>query len=117
MRKVQEIVATKREKCSPVSYFKFVGIDDPLINVQRVANRVSKGGHGVPTEKIINRYNRTMKMLFEAATTADEALIFDNTDSDKGIQFSANVKNGNLELHEPTTPWISKFLVQKFNKK
>ncbi len=36
---------------------------------------------------------------------------------DKGIQFSAKVKNGNLELHEPTAPWISKFLVQKFNKK
>jgi predicted ABC-type ATPase len=145
MRKAQEIAATKRENLldrgishsfesvmshpSKIEYMVaakkagfyvillFVGIDDPLINVQRVANRVSKGGHDVPKDKIISRYNRTMEMLFEAATSADEALIFDNTDSDKGIQFSAKVKNGSLELHEPTAPWISKFLVRKFNKK
>ncbi|MDP5210682.1 hypothetical protein, partial [Microbulbifer sp. 2205BS26-8] len=54
----------------------FVGINDPKKNVARVADRVKKGGHPVPVDKIISRYKRTMDMLFDAAMTANHALIF-----------------------------------------
>lgn len=70
----------------------FVGIDDPQTNIQRVANRVKSGGHPVPIDKILARYARTMDMLFDAAMTANHALIFDNS-GDEGIKLIAEVKN------------------------
>lgn len=92
----------------------FVGINDPLVNVQRVANRVAKGGHDVPTEKIVERYKRTMDMLYEAAITADRALIFDNTDSAAGLTQAAEVEGGRLIDWNPRFPWIRRYLVSKF---
>jgi predicted ABC-type ATPase len=41
------------------AYLYFVCIDSPEVNVSRVNNRVEKGGHKVPEDKIVNRYYRT----------------------------------------------------------
>lgn len=57
----------------------FVATDDPLINVSRVANRVAKGGHDVPTGKIIERYKRVLAMLPDALLLCHAATIFDNS--------------------------------------
>lgn len=57
----------------------FVGIDDPNTNVERVAIRVAQGGHGVPKDKIISRWKRTMEQVSHAIRTVDQALIFDNS--------------------------------------
>lgn len=58
----------------------FVTTADPVINIGRVANRVAKGGHDVPTDKIVSRYARTMgQSLHKAVQIADESLIWDNS--------------------------------------
>ena len=58
----------------------FVGIDNPAINVARVANRVALGGHDVPTDRFRERYRRTMdESILEAVLAADESLVFDNS--------------------------------------
>lgn len=92
----------------------FVGINDPLVNVKRVADRVAKGGHAVPEGKIVERYKRTMEMLYQAAITADRALIFDNTDSSVGLTPAAEIDGGKLVNWNPRFPWIRKYLVNKF---
>ena len=38
---------------------------DAQINVARVASRVSAGGHDVPVEKIISRYDRAIDLVIE----------------------------------------------------
>ncbi|MCP6330158.1 hypothetical protein NL460_28890, partial [Klebsiella pneumoniae] len=45
------------------TYLYFVCTDSPLINADRVRNRVSEGGHDVPAEKISDRYNRAIANL------------------------------------------------------
>ncbi len=57
----------------------FVAVDDPLINVSRVANRVAKGGHDVPPEKIVERYHRVLQLAPLALIICDRAVIFDNS--------------------------------------
>lgn len=57
----------------------FIAIDDPLINVSRVANRVAKGGHDVPPEKIVDRYSRVLDLLPTALLICDAATVFDNS--------------------------------------
>ena len=60
----------------------FVGVEDPRINVDRVAQRVALGGHDVPIDRIIHRYERTMALLPEAIHASDRTVLFDNSHSD-----------------------------------
>lgn len=60
-------------------YLYFVGTESPEINKYRVALRVKEGGHNVPSERIENRYYRTMDLLYQAAEIAYQAFFFDNS--------------------------------------
>ena len=48
---------------------------DKEINVQRVAKRVSEGGHNVPLEKIRTRYDKCLKALPEVLEVSDSAIV------------------------------------------
>jgi predicted ABC-type ATPase len=41
----------------------FIGIAGPPVSEQRVAMRVLEGGHDVPTEKLVQRFPRTLANL------------------------------------------------------
>jgi predicted ABC-type ATPase len=93
-------------------YLYFIGTNSPIINQERIDDRVKKGGHSVSRIKISDRYFRTMKLLYEMIMIVDEAYLWDNSKlehkyvgskiKDK-INFAANVI--------PT--WIDKYLVNK----
>jgi len=51
------------------------------INVTRVKQRVDKGGHDVPKDKIRSRYERRMKLIPEVMEVSDIFNIYDNSDS------------------------------------
>jgi predicted ABC-type ATPase len=57
----------------------FVGTNDPSTNVDRVALRVTQGGHDVPKDRIVARWARTMELLYRAISASDEAFVFDNS--------------------------------------
>lgn len=57
----------------------FVLTKDPKINVARVQHRVKFGGHGVPEDKIINRYYRSLSNLPILARIADQTQVIDNS--------------------------------------
>lgn len=57
----------------------FITTEDAQINVLRVQNRVSQGGHPVDAGKIAERYNRTMELLPCAVEKSNFASIFDNS--------------------------------------
>ena len=57
------------------TYLYYVATVDPLININRVANRVRMGGHPVPEEKIVSRYARSLDLLVALAEAlADDVL-------------------------------------------
>jgi predicted ABC-type ATPase len=58
---------------------EYVTTRSPAVNVERIRNRVSDGGHDVPEGKIISRYERSMRLLPEAARIADDVFIYDNS--------------------------------------
>lgn len=87
--KVELLRAARRQ-----GYFNllfFVGLEDPRINVARVAQRVALGGHDVPAERIVARYGRTMALLPSAVRTCHRCVLFDNSqpDPEGGAQFQA----------------------------
>jgi predicted ABC-type ATPase len=59
----------------------FVMLAEPELNVQRVRLRVSKGGHDVPTDKIKERWYKSIAQLPWFLAQADQAAIFDNSGS------------------------------------
>lgn len=54
---------------------------DPMINVWRVKSRVESGGHDVPEDKIINRYDRALELIKDLVTICDVCHIYDNSGS------------------------------------
>lgn len=54
---------------------------DPMINVLRVKSRVESGGHDVPEEKIISRYDRALVLVKDLVKICDVCHIYDNSGS------------------------------------
>lgn len=54
---------------------------DPMINVWRVKSRVESGGHDVPKEKIIARYDRALELVKNLIEICDICHIYDNSGS------------------------------------
>jgi predicted ABC-type ATPase len=100
--KIDEMRAAKAAGYSLM--FIGVALQQPELNVRRVALRVSEGGHNVPTDRIIARYHRTLALMPEAIALSDRALLFDNSDSDAGprLCFSA-IRSGAGKLASPLT--------------
>lgn len=53
---------------------------DPMINVFRVKSRVESGGHDVPEDKIIARYDRALNLVKELVKVCDICHIYDNSE-------------------------------------
>ncbi len=86
----------------------FIGIESPAINIRRVADRVSKGGHDVPIEDICRRYQRSMENLPKAAKIADTAFIYDNS-TDEGHQLIATIEQNIITMQTTECPqWFKK---------
>lgn len=63
-------------------HLEYVTTQSPKINVRRVANRVLEGGHDVPEDKTLSRYDRSMKLLVEAMQVVDSAIVYNNSFTD-----------------------------------
>ena len=85
----------------------FIGIADANISEQRVAMRVSQGGHDVPTEKLIARFPRTLANLSAAIRELPCVLVFDNDDLRTPFRQVAVFVNGrSLLLKQPVPSWL-----------
>ena len=95
-------------------YLYFVSLADPIMNVERVSARVELGGHNVPEDKIVNRYERTMGLLLDAIKLVDRAYFFDNS-SDR-MQFFAKYQNKEVTYEEECIPvWFKVYVENKYS--
>lgn len=97
------------------TYFYFITTQDPAINIKRIGFRVSKGGHNVLEEKIIERYYRTMDLLYDAFMIADTAFIFDNSSEDDRSLLIEKKENKLYFLKEDVPEWVKIYLLDKIN--
>ena len=74
----------------------FIGTSDPRINASRVADRVIRGGHTVPIEKIITRYERSLANLPVAVDIAHRVYVFDNSVEGVEARLCARTQHGQL---------------------
>lgn len=80
-----------------------VGLDSPEKSAQRVANRVSKGGHNVPLDRIRDRYPRVICNIVAGAQTASAAVVVDN---------SRDIQGNDGTAYDPFAVFVSGLCVQ-----
>ena len=69
----------KAKKLGYKIIMNYVGLGSPELAIQRVAYRVSMGGHGIPEEDIKRRYYVSLSKLRELMPLIDELYIYDNS--------------------------------------
>jgi predicted ABC-type ATPase len=85
----------------------FIGIDNPQTSEERVAMRVSQGGHDVPTDKLISRFPRTLANLRAALRELPRVLVFDNSDLRTPFARLAVFENGHsIFLRDQAPAWF-----------
>lgn len=85
----------------------FIGVASPELCEQRVAMRVSQGGHDVPAEKLQSRFPRTMTNLRAAVKKIPFVYVFDNSDLKRPFRQIAVFKRGQLVQKSKTVPsWL-----------
>jgi predicted ABC-type ATPase len=89
----------------------FIGIAGPEVSEERVAMRVSQGGHDVPAKKLVTRFPRTLANLKMAIRDLPQVWIFDNDDLRTPFRQVAVFENGRpLRLREPVPEWLAPLL-------
>jgi predicted ABC-type ATPase len=88
----------------------FIGVDGTETSRQRVAMRVQKGGHDVPTSKLESRYSRTIENLRRAFSTLSNVAVYDNSDLHKPYRLVAEIREGQLHISPPTPDWLRPLL-------
>ena len=81
------------------SYLYYICTSDPVINQERVERRVLAGGHGVPADKIISRYENSLALLYEMTKKCKRVYFFDNS-GDEHTHFAEITPDGYLDIYE-----------------
>ncbi len=85
----------------------YVGLSGPEQSAERVAMRVSQGGHDVPDEKLRSRFPRTLANLHAAIRRLPQVIVFDNGDLRVPFRRVAWFDHGRAsQLHEPIPDWL-----------
>ena len=89
----------------------YIGIAGPRVSEERVAMRVSQGGHDVPTEKLRSRYARSLSNLRTAIRELPHVLVFLNDDLRVPFRRIAVFEAGRLvESARPIPRWFKPLL-------
>lgn len=84
-RSYKNLVTSARTKGYRVALL-FFWLASPQIAIERVAKRVSLGGHNIPTEVIIRRYWNGLRNLFDVfIPIVDTWALYDNNDTTRPI--------------------------------
>lgn len=86
----------------------FIGISSVSVSEERVAMRVSQGGHDVPSDKLASRFPRTQANLRAAIAKLPYVLIFDNDDLRRPFRKMAEFHDGKAVFRASRLPtWLS----------
>lgn len=88
----------------------FIGIDGIDTSRQRVAMRVLKGGHDVPSSKLESRYDRTNENLRRALLCLANVAVYDNSNLLQPYRLVAEVRERVLRTIDPVPAWLRPLL-------
>ncbi len=82
----------------------YVGLNSLEESLKRIENRVSKGGHDIPKNNVIKRFDTRFSDIAEVLPYCNEAVFYDN---ENGFRVVAEYLNGELTVLAENSPqWI-----------
>lgn len=82
----------------------YIGLDTAAESVARIANRVKRGGHDIPTDDVERRFAGRWEAVAKVLPYCDEAEFYDN---DNGFILVAEYRNGELRTVGSVVPgWL-----------
>ncbi len=82
----------------------YVGLDTVDESLQRIENRVRRGGHGIPHDDVTRRFSQRWEAVGKILPYCDEAEFYDN---DNGFVKVAEYRNGELrKIGSNVCKWI-----------
>ena len=94
------------------TYLYFVSTESPEININRVVARVQEGGHDVPYDKIVDRFQRCLDNVASVIPFLNRGYFFDN--SGDGFRYIAEINEGKWTLYSSLLPqWFRNSIYKK----
>ena len=82
----------------------YISLDSAAESVSRIANRVRRGGHDIPTQDVERRFATRWEAVAKVLPYCDEAKFYDN---DNGFVLVAEYRNGELRTVGSVIPgWL-----------
>ena len=90
----------------------FICTESPTINAARIANRVMEGGHDVPIQKIISRYQKAIINAIKVTAFADRAYFYDNSINNQDAQILFRTVDGKFakQYVKPLPQWTESII-------
>jgi len=89
-----------KEKGFKISLY-YIGLENVELSIQRVRERVDKGGHGIDRETLLNRYRISLNNLKEAVRLCDNVVIYDNS---RNFEKTLDVRDNTLRYCAKVIP-------------
>lgn len=85
----------------------YIGLASAFLSQARVMDRVERGGHDVPDDRLLARYPRTLRNLTRLLDVADRLSIYDNSEVDRPFRLVAILESGVLQAIADSLPtWL-----------
>ncbi len=91
----------------------YVGLSSIDESIKRIENRVLKGGHNIPKEDVVRRYDSRYFDIAAVLPYCNEAVFYDN---ENGFKVVAEYKNGEIIPVGSSPVWLSE-LIEYLNNK
>lgn len=86
----------------------YVGLSSPELHLERIAHRVSKGGHNIPEQKVRERYIGSIHNMMTLLPVCYRIDVFDNSadivDDKPGFKNLFSVRNKTINIIENNMP-------------
>ena len=92
------------------TYLYFVANSDTAINIARIANRVSSGGHDVPVEKVESRAKRCLENVKSALPYCSRAYFFDNSGMEMRFLAEYSDDGGFMSVSNDLPSWFRSYV-------
>ncbi len=81
----------------------FIGVQDVNLSLERIKQRVAKGGHDIPEEIVRGRFKNQFKHIVDALKYVDNALFLDNS---RSMQVVGTYLDKEFFVHDSSVSWV-----------
>lgn len=94
----------------------YIHLSQIELNLARIAQRVSEGGHTVPSEKVITRIPRVQKYIKQVLPLCDTSYLLDNSSLSQPFKQIAVIGNNKIQEIIKSPPTWAKSLLKDYLK-